>query len=599
MSTTLDAREANSAENWDTLWEREGQESWRGKVLDSVYARICELIPSGSKVLDIGGGVGIFAKRLRDERECEVTIWDISPKAVEMARQEGFSAEVVDVEAALELQAPPGVNVVVSTECLEHLSQEARDRILALTSKAGFGYFTVPNDRLGPEVEPQHTIQFTAMSFKRQLLNHFNNVRVEVVGPGVKEHVPGFLLGVCGVPKNFKLSFTMPVRNEARDIERTLASFRAAADEIVIGIDPRSNDNTREIALKYADLVFDLVDPTGESAPEDLGKAPPGKGVHFAWIRNQCMDKCTGDWIFMSEGHESLLKGTDVLLHLDKLMPEGAKIGYVWRTGQGQRWAFPWLTNGHDKRLRYKRATHNDLQRPDDAMEVKMPNVETWHFRDHAASEARKAQRKVQNRVSLTDDWYNRKSEHSLWHLASEWREFDKDKAISLFEEYLRSDSKVGDARYQSRLIIAKEHALLALEAREKGDAKECESRFKKAREVLLPATGDNWWRTEHWIALGDIAAEQELWEEALQFYKYSATQLNNPPFVLWWIDDCAYTYLPCQRLTTTYAALGMYAESLEWAKKVVELLPPDAPEELRAEASDNVRLLEEALVSN
>lgn len=591
------ARAHNSAKTWDTLWTWEGEDSWRGERLDSLYARIETLIPRGSRVVDVGGGVGIFAKRLRDNCDCTVTIWDISPAAVEIARENGFEAKVVDVEDPAQEIRFEDCDVVISTETLEHLSQRGRDRVLAAAANVGKAFFSVPNDWLGPEEEPQHTIQFTAMSFKRQLQKHFGTLRVECEGPCHRPGVPCFLLGVCGFPKPnqpgtdrpFTLSFTMPVRNEEKDIERVLASFRGVADEIVIGVDYRSNDGTREIVAKYADVMFEIDDPQG---PED-DRAPQ---VHFAHIRNRCMNKCTGDWIFMSEGHESLKKGVDVLLQLATAAPKGAKVGYVWRTGQGQRWAFPWLTSGHDRRLRYSRQTHNDLNIPDDVMCVKMPQIETWHFRDHAATEARKAQRKVQNRVTLMDDWMSRESDHSLWHLAAEWREFDPEKAIERYRDFLNSNSKVGDARYQARLVIAKEHATAALKLRIAGDELGFTRRLAEAREILIPATADNWWRTEHWIALGDIAAEQDQWEEALQFYKYSATQINNPPFVLWWIDDCVYSYLPAMRLATAYTELGMTQEALSWARKVVELFPEDIPEELVNEAKSNVSALEEAI---
>jgi SAM-dependent methyltransferase len=592
------ARDANSPEKWDTLWQREGQESWRGQVLETVYARVLELlfeqVPKGSKVLDVGGGVGIFAKQLRD-KGCEVTVWDISPAAVEMARAEGLTAHVVDVES--EEFDFDGFDVVISTECLEHLSQGTRDRVLAAAAKVGKAFFTVPNDRLGPEVEPQHTIQFTAMSFKRQIQKHFEHVRVEVVGPCEKPFVPAFLLGVCGFKKSFTLSFTMPVRNEEKDIERVLASFRAAADEIVIGIDYRSTDKTWEIAEKYADVVFSIDDPQGP--PDDL--APK---VHFGHIRNRCLDKCTGDWIFMSEGHESLKKGTDTLLHLDQALPPGTRAAYVWRTGQGQRWGFPWLTIGHDSRFRYTRSTHNDLTIPPGSLCVKLPQVETWHFRDHAAELARKEQRKVQNRVTLMDDWVNRGSNHSLFYLASEWREFNQDKALEYFKKFIDGPSKIGDAKYQSRLIVAKEHAIAGLKCRDRVNAEGqpdpdmlgFTQRMADARAVLLPATGDNWCRTEHWLWLGDIAAEQHLWDEALQFYRYAATQIGNPPFILWWIDDDVYGHLPAQRLGETYANLGRYEESLYWARQVLELLPEGSPEELVNEATAIIQALEEEL---
>lgn len=551
-----------------------------------VYDRLLQLVPRGTDVIDIGGGRGFLAERLRDERGCTVEVWDISSVAVGACIEKGIPAKVVDLITDV-YEIPKDV-VVVATECFEHLPEETR-MLLLERAKNNKVFLSVPNDCMGPDVEPQHTVQYTAMSFKRDLLKYFKDVRIEVLGPCKAPFVGRYLLGVGGVEKSFRLSFTMPVRDEEKDIERVLCSFRAAADEIVIGIDYRSKDKTREIAEKYADLVFTIDDPLGP--PDDL--APK---VHFGHIRNRCMDKCTGDWIFMSEGHESLKKGTDSLLQLDRLMPKGVKVGYVWRTGQGQRWGFPWLTNGADTRLRYTRSTHNDLTIPDDAFVVKLPQVETWHFRDHATEMARKAQRKVQNRVTLFDDWLHTGSVHSLFHLASEWRDFSVERSFELFDEFLRTPNKNGDARYQARLILAKEHSVKALKARDAGDEMGFASHLADARKILLEATGDNWNRIEHWMWLGDIAAEQELFAEALQFYRYAATQIGEPPFVLFWIDEDMYGHLPAQRLSMTYCSLGQYEDALFWAQRVIELFPEGTPEEAINEAKEVVRVLEEEI---
>jgi tetratricopeptide (TPR) repeat protein len=209
-------------------------------------------------------------------------------------------------------------------------------------------------------------------------------------------------------------------------------------------------------------------------------------------------------------------------------------------------------------------------------MSVKLPQIETWHFRDHAAEVARKEQRKVQNRVTLLDDWLTRESNHSLFYLASEWREFSKDKSVEYFTKFLEGTSKIGDARYQTRLIVAKEYAIMALEAREKGDHKAFLEKVGLARKILIPATEDNWERTEHWLWLGDLAAEQEMWEEAIQFYKYAHTRVGQPPFVLWWIDSQAYQEWPAQRLSEAYANLGDYASSLHYAREVLAILSED-----------------------
>lgn len=605
----------NSAEAWDGLWAKEGKTSWRGSAMKEVYERIDQLLPKRAKVIDIGGGVGILAERLIQAGRV-VEVWDISPEAIRQVKASGILGRVVDLEKTCP-DIPEGV-WVVATEVIEHLSETARRRLLHKIALAGGNAFlSVPNDRLGPEEEPQHTIKFNAVTY-RKYLGDFRP-RIEVMGPKAEHGDPAFLLAVCGLPESkVKLSLTLPVRDEGRDLGRVLASFRGAAHEIVVGIDPRTKDNTREVAARYADRIFDLVDPEGPvpgasyAGPRCKAMADRKEprvregGVHFAWVRNQCLDACTGDWIFMTEGHESLAEGTDVLLNLDQV-PDAGRVAMVWRSdGHGQRWGFPWL-HRNDSNILYERGTHNSLAYPDGYLVVKLPQIRTLHERDHDRSVQRAAQRKVQNRIHLMDDWMRRGSEFSKYYLASEWREFDPNRAESHFRELLALNSRNGPMRYQARLILAKLLSMKALGMnREAGSPKfsgsskdadklrlEAKKLSEEARKVLLGCIEDDWSRTEHWVWLGDLAAENQNWEEAVQFYTYGASRLGNPPFTTWWIDMAFYSYLPAQRLALAYAELGDRESSLRWAKVVRDQIPPEAPQELRDEAEDNIRLLE------
>jgi hypothetical protein len=300
---------------------------------------------------------------------------------------------------------------------------------------------SVPNNRLGPDEEEQHTVKYNAVSLKRDLLQHFDHVRIEVLGP--------YLLAVCGTmaKKGFTMSATLPVRDEAADLEGTLASIRGIADQLVVGVDPRTTDNTFEVASLYADEVFYLERPMGppdghsvvdcpacneEECREYMGEG----GIHFSWARNQCLDRCTGDWIFMTEGHERLVEGEDLLLSLDQIMPDGARVGFVLRQGQGQQWAFPWLfQNAPD--IRFSRPVHNVLDFPEKTFSVSLPQIRTLHDRDHSRSQGRAKQRKAQNRNALLDDWLARGSEASLFYLGQEWRDIDPGKAIDRLEQFL------------------------------------------------------------------------------------------------------------------------------------------------------------------
>lgn len=569
MSIERTARNANSQTAWDSLWHHKGSTDWRAEAMADVYDRIVHLlefedVPVATPVVDVGGGVGVLAAQVA-ETERPVTVWDHSPIALKKV-PEGIDTLKINLEID---KLPPVVDdLVVSTELLEHLTEATRRHLLQHVANSGCqAMFSVPNDRLGPDEEPQHTIKFTALSFKQLLHEFFDHVRVEVHGP--------YLLGVCGFDKGYTLTVTMPARDEAADLEETLASFRGIADQMVIGIDPRTEDNSIEVAGKYAEVVFELEDPS---------KDMPDGGVNFAWIRNQCMERCETDWIFMTEAHESLIEGHDILLSLfrRKLLPGGVKIGYVMRTGNGQRWAFPWLCV-NDQKIRYTRPVHNILNFPKGTACVKLPNVVTFHERVEERSQARAEQRQIQNRTHLMEDWVIHENENSLFYFAQEIRAEDPERGIKYLEKFLfgKKKSNVGASRYQARLMLAKLYA-------QKEDA-------EKVREILIHAAADDWSRIDHWVFLGDIAFDKGQYEQALQFYRYASTMIGDPPFTLWWIDLSVYGYLTAQRLAMVYAEVGRYSDSLYWAQKVLELLPDDSPEEAIDEARQNIAYLKEA----
>lgn len=610
------ARRANSVDIWNRLWRTEGDDTWRAKALADVYDRVCSIVNKiapvgvhGVSVVDVGGGIGILAKQIIDnchlvkQSRWNMTVIDHSLDALALSQNKGLDVVQVDLETN-DIGRIPTVDLYVSTECMEHLSANARQSVFEMVARESNvgGIFTVPNNCLGPGdgpgQEPQHTVMYNAMSFKRDLQQYFDDVRVEVHGP--------YLMGVCGriAKKDFTLSATLPVRDEAADLEPVLASLRGFADQLVVGVDPRTKDNTWEIAELYADEVFALDRPMGpppghapeccyectkiyvdipdgqavENIPckEDMGE----NGIHFSWARNQCIDRCTGDWIFMTEGHERVTHGIDTLLALDQAMPEGARVGMVLRTGQGQQWAFPWLfQNSPD--LRFTRPTHNTLDFPNGTFLVRFPGIKTLHDRDHQRGQERAKQRKSQNRNALLDDWLSRQSESSLFYLGQEWRDIDPSKAIDRLEQFLAMSNN-GSLRYQARLILAKEYMRL--------------DNHKDALRVLHGCTADDWNRSDHFLWLGDVAFMQEDYEKAYQFYLYAATQIGAPPFTMWWIDLAYYGHLPAQRLAQTCGELGRGEEALEWCKKVVELLPEDAPPEAFTEAESNVTLIESAL---
>ncbi len=597
----------NTSEHWNKVWSNPQTRDWREDAMAPIYDRILELAPRGKPIVDLGGGVGHFARRAQ-EKGFDVTVYDLSATAIEAARAAGLAAYVVDLENELPFIADGGT--VVATEVLEHLSEAALGRLFdACVGHVCF--LSVPNDRLTPSEEPEHLRSWTAIGLLRDLRFQFAPpseitdggakvwrsssvfpVRVEVIGKPAMLNPARFpsdrgqrshLLGVVGLEKKVGVSLTMPVRDEAADLEECLASFRGFVDEIVIGVDPRTVDATREIAAKYADKVFDLT-PEQLRGPADKPEEwVPEAGIHFANARNVCIDACSHEWVFMTEGHEKLWKGGDVLLHLDQL-PAACRVVGVTRTAgpplMRQQWVFPWLAKRASD-IRYERSTHNTLAFPEGTLVITAPQVKTLHERVHAKDLERQKQRKVQNRVKLLDDWLRRGSEHSLHYLGAEWREWAPEKAIERFREFLAT-GRHGALRYQTRLVLAKELGYLG--------------RDDEAIEVLHGAEADDWTRKEHWVFLGDLWMERGEIERALTFYEYAAVNYGKLPVTTWFLDVALYTWMLAQRLADAYAQLGRLEEAERWAQAVVDhFIAEDAHGALLDEARTNLSTIQEA----
>lgn len=84
------------------------------------------------------------------------------------------------------------------------------------------------------------------------------------------------------------ISLCMIVKNEEAVLARCLSSYKEVVDEIIV-IDTGSTDNTKEIASKYADFVYDFA-WTG----------------NFSDARNYSFSKATKDYIFCADADEVL-----------------------------------------------------------------------------------------------------------------------------------------------------------------------------------------------------------------------------------------------------------------------------------------------------
>ncbi len=186
----------NSADYWDKIWEQEGENTWRD--FSNKYQYIISLVPDNTRVLDIGCGVGLLLRKLKEARPgIEGTGADISAQAVAFVKKHGFSGVVGGFPT---LDLPSGTfDVILATEVLEHLSkpEQAVAEVIRLMKPDGQAILTVPDDCLGPDVEVQHLWQFNRESFGALLTPHFEKVELTSI-PDLNYN---FLVAVCSGPR--------------------------------------------------------------------------------------------------------------------------------------------------------------------------------------------------------------------------------------------------------------------------------------------------------------------------------------------------------------------------------------------------------------
>lgn len=87
--------------------------------------------------------------------------------------------------------------------------------------------------------------------------------------------------------KKHTISLIIIAKNEAKGLEKAISSCRDFVDEVIVGVDSNSTDNTLEIANKFADraIMYDWKDS-------------------FASARNNIQKYAKSEWVLHLDGHE-------------------------------------------------------------------------------------------------------------------------------------------------------------------------------------------------------------------------------------------------------------------------------------------------------
>jgi hypothetical protein len=110
-----------------------------------------------------------------------------------------------------------------------------------------------------------------------------------------------------GEPEAPRVALDTIVRSDAAGLERMLLSVIPHVDEIVLGVDGRSDDETRAVAEAYADHVhtFNAADIGLDDAAWEAGK------IHFANARNVGRARVKAPWTLVLDSDEYLKTAVD------------------------------------------------------------------------------------------------------------------------------------------------------------------------------------------------------------------------------------------------------------------------------------------------
>ena len=105
---------------------------------------IAQLVPKGSRVLDLGCGNGEFLAHLREQRQCSGYGIEINDANVLACTQRGVNVIQLNLEEGLALFEDQSFDVVLQLETLQHLRNT--EKMLRETARVGrLGIVSFPN----------------------------------------------------------------------------------------------------------------------------------------------------------------------------------------------------------------------------------------------------------------------------------------------------------------------------------------------------------------------------------------------------------------------------------------------------------------------
>lgn len=349
------------------------------------------------------------------------------------------------------------------------------------------------------------------------------------------------------------VALCMIVKDEAETLERAIRSALPVVDEVVVGIDDRTRDESERIAHAIG------ADLDGEKRFEVF---------RFAWTddfsaaRNLALDRCTAEWVLQLDGHEALSAasvesfrkmmevlacGTEALPPETEAVPPQVEAVRPQVDAVGFRLRLQPEDHNHvgiqlrlfrnNGRVRYRGEVHNELIVDKDKT-IGFADIVVEHLRTHANRAERESARNEmvprRMRERLERDPRDTKALYYLGLHAHERGDYAE--AIAYYRRYL-DVSTHPEERYKVLWHVGRCHYLLG-----EHDA---------AREAFLRGTSERWDLAECYVSLGEMALADEHYPEAEHWFTLACGR-TLPLSGVFFSEDF-YTWLPYHKLCELY----------------------------------------------
>ena len=408
----------------------------------------------------------------------------------------------------------------------------------------------------------------------------------------------------CGGARLPTVSLCLAVKDEAETLASAIESVLPAVDEVVIGVDESSSDDTLKIARQFAS---------------------PGKLFTFPWhdnfseVRNLAIQRASGDVIFILDGHEGVPSDDHpTALYLTRMrqqdatanrvmtplsffvqvreqgIPDGFDVVCVTLAMNPDEAGIPQLFFLQPRLFRrgeihYIGAVHNYLGGHNRDQAIGCPEGVIVHMMPPKREAKRKQQRRKMNVSGLKADLAVERAKpkdqrvgRPWFYLGNTYSDMGEPlKALPYYLEYLKW-SKFGEERRQAlqqlAVIYFRHWANQMPEGTEEEKAAKKQAKTEGrslSRKYALEAMHIGWRHSEPILLMAEIAFEEEDWEQVLHWCRLAK---NIPaPHSVMFLQGPAYAYMPALKSMQAHANLKNWMAAIYECQQALSWRPGDS----------------------